>query len=359
MRTVLAIPVAFAFACAVAVAFPACKRSEPPAPRAIPAAEHGAALWGKMCSVCHGPSGEGYKADEAPALAHPEFLAAVSDDYLRTAITQGRTGSTMSAWGSVRGGPLSPKDVDDLIAHIRTWDDRDAARIALDDKPPSGDALRGQEIFDKECVKCHGAHGSAGPNVRIGNADFLTAASNGFLRRAITKGRVGTPMPSFETTLGPEKIEDVVTLLRSWEAPPVVRPMGTAPPLPLGPVPLNPRGPDPAGFKVAPETTPCDVVKAALDKGAKLAILDARAPSDYTNEHIAGAVSVPFYDPSPYTSKLPKDAWLVCYCACPHAESGQLAQKLKDAGFTKVTILDEGIGVWKTKNYPVHTGEKP
>ena len=57
--------------------------------------------------------------------------------------------------------------------------------------------------------------------------------------------------------------------------------------------------------------------------------------------------------------KLPKDAWLVCYCSCPHAESGQLAQKLSAKGFTKVTVLDEGLGVWKAKKYPTKTGLDP
>ena len=90
-----------------------------------------------------------------------------------------------------------------------------------------------------------------------------------------------------------------------------------------------------------------------------MAILDARAPSDYMNQHIAGAVSVPFYDPSPYLDKLPRNSWLVCYCACPHAESGSLASKLVQAGFKKVTVLDEGLGAWTAKHYPVKNGQDP
>ena len=70
-------------------------------------------------------------------------------------------------------------------------------------------------------------------------------------------------------------------------------------------------------------------------------------------------MSVPFYDPSPYLAALPKDAWLVCYCACPHAESGQLAQKLMAAGFSKVTVLDEGFLVWKARNYGTRAGQAP
>jgi len=57
--------------------------------------------------------------------------------------------------------------------------------------------------------------------------------------------------------------------------------------------------------------------------------------------------------------KLPKNSWLVCYCACPHAESGALANRLLQAGFKKVTVLDEGLGAWAQKKYPVSSGEKP
>ena len=42
-------------------------------------ATHGGDLYERTCSVCHGSRGEGYKADDAPALSHPMFLASVTD----------------------------------------------------------------------------------------------------------------------------------------------------------------------------------------------------------------------------------------------------------------------------------------
>ncbi len=328
-----------------------------------PTQSRGAHLYGRMCSVCHAPSGDGYAADQAPALAHPDFLATVSDDYLRTAIANGRAGTTMSAWSNVRGGPLSAADVDAVVAFVRSWQFR--PRAQLDEGPRTGDKARGAEAFERECVRCHGASGTGGPNVHIGGRDLLASASDGFLRYAIVHGRPGTAMPAFGVSLGEGAIEDVVALLRSWQttAPPGPRPQPVRlPPLPLGPVPLNPRGPEPEAFVpygTGAGTTRADVIKAQLDRGARMALLDARAPSDYMREHIAGAVSVPFYGPEPYFSALPRDAWLVCYCACPHAESGQLAQKLVGKGFTKVTVLDEGLGVWRMRKYPTQTGVDP
>jgi cytochrome c oxidase cbb3-type subunit III len=320
----------------------------------------GGELYGRMCAVCHGPSGEGYKADNAPAIAHPGFLATASDAYLREAIANGRMGTTMSAWGVEHGGPLVAADMDAVLAFMRSWDR--GTRVDLDESPVGGDVSRGTATFSRSCASCHGGRGVTGKAIHIGDTAFLTSASNGFLRYAIQNGRPGTGMPAFADSLGKDGIEDVMALLRSWQvdSPRVLHaPPARPPPIPLGPVPLHAKGPEPQGFRASPATTPADVIKAQLDRGAKMALLDARAPSDYTREHITGAVSVPFYDPDPYIDQLPKDAWLVCYCACPHAESGQLAGKLGAHGFTKVTVLDEGLGVWKNRGYGTHTGLEP
>lgn len=320
----------------------------------------GAERYNRMCAVCHGPNGEGYKADEAPAIGHAAFLSSVSDDFLRRAIVHGRTSTTMSAWGGVRGGPLTAPEVEALIVHIRGWQKEPPA--TLDERPISGDLERGTVLYVRECQRCHGPRGTGGKHIRIGEPGLLNTASNGFLRLAIAKGRAGTPMPAFGETLGEQGVEDLVAYVRSLEQAPTAYEPALAvrpPPLPLGPVPLNPKGREPKGFAPHPGMTSANVVHEQLTRGAKLGILDARAPSDYTSEHIAGAVSVPFYDPSPYLTKLPKDTWLVCYCACPHAESGILAQKLKENGFTKVTVLSEGLGFWKSKGYGTRQGAAP
>jgi cytochrome c oxidase cbb3-type subunit III len=321
--------------------------------------KRGRALYERMCFVCHGRAGEGYAADEAPALSQPNFLASVSDEYLRSAIADGRRGTTMSAWAVARGGPLSREDIDAIIGFLRSW--QRGRPAALDERPVLGVASRGGDVFARECARCHGLLGVGGPEVHVGNPELLATAGNGFLRYALRLGRTGTAMPGFERKLGAAGVEDLMALLRSWQSaapaapPPPVRPAK----IPLGSTPINPHGPEPVGFHAQPEVTKVDVVKAQLDRGARMGLLDARAPSDYLGNHIAGAVSVPFYDLDPYLASLPKDAWLVCYCACPHAESGQLAQKLLTSGFKKVTVLDEGFNVWRAKNYPIRSGIDP
>jgi cytochrome c oxidase cbb3-type subunit 3 len=318
-------------------------------------------IYGRMCSVCHGSVGQGYAADRAPALAHQDFLVSATDDFLKSAIADGRRGSTMSAWSVARGGPLAPADIDAMVAFIRTWQDRPS--VVLDERPVTGDSERGSVIFERECAGCHGLRGVGGREMHIGNPEFVASASDGFLRYAIRRGRPGTAMPGFERArdgLDGQGIEDVVAYMRSWQSgsvPPLQPPVPAK--IPLGPVPLHPRGREPVGFRAFPDLTPVDVVKSELDHGARMGVLDARAPSDYLANHIAGAVSVPFYDSDPYISHLPKSAWLVCYCACPHAESGQLAHKLMTSGFTKVTVLDEGFIVWQTRKYPTRQGMDP
>jgi cytochrome c oxidase cbb3-type subunit 3/ubiquinol-cytochrome c reductase cytochrome c subunit len=326
-------------------------------------AQHrGAEMYGRMCVVCHGMNGEGYKADQAPAIGHSDYLAAASDDYLFRTINDGRAATTMSAWGFDHGGPLKRHDVEATIAYMRTWQ-KDAA-LQLDERPATGQVQRGAPIYARECATCHGTQGTGGKYVGIGGSQLLANATNGFLRNAILRGRPGTAMPAFENRLDDVGVEDLIALLREWQkmGPPATAQRAAParpPPIPLGPVPLNPKGPEPEGFNKQPLTTKADVIHKELARGARMALLDARAPSDYTNEHIVGAVSVPFYDPDQYFAGLPKDAWLVCYCACPHAESGQLAAKLVAHGFTKVTVLDEGLGYWRGHAYGTHNGIDP
>jgi cytochrome c oxidase cbb3-type subunit 3/ubiquinol-cytochrome c reductase cytochrome c subunit len=308
-----------------------------------------------MCAVCHGATGEGYKADQATALSHQDFLASVTDPYLESAIVHGRQGTTMSAWYTGRGGPLDENDVAAMVAYLRSW--QTVPALKLDEAPVRGNIARGNAIFDKQCASCHGEQA---PNVRLLNPQLLALASPGFLRHAINKGRPPTTMLGYEETLGKRGVEDVVAYLRSLPAWSTPTEAGTSPPvLALGPVPLHPKGPEPVGFKKFPEMTSVAVVSREYLRHARMALLDARVPSDYVAGHIAGAVSVPFYDPGPYLSGLPKDAWLVAYCGCPHAESGTLAEKLLAAGFTKVTVLDEGLWEWKDKSHPMREGRKP
>lgn len=314
----------------------------------------GGALYARMCALCHGARGEGYTADAAPQLANAELLATASDAFLAHAIARGRPGTTMSAWDRAHGGPLSDRDIDAIVAFMRTWQTKPS--IDVSQVQVSGDAARAEPVYAERCAGCHGAAGAGGPYVHVANPELLASASDGYLRHAIASGRPGTPMQAYAEALPAQTIDDLVALIRSWQRPP---PPGDVPyPGTVGPIILNPTGPDP-GFVVGRRFTPADEVNAALARGAAMGFIDARAPSDYVAGHVAGATNVPFYEVALYRESLPRDQWLVAYCACPHAESGVVADDLLSHGFTKVTILDEGFFVWRDRGYPVRTGASP
>lgn len=316
--------------------------------------EHGQSLYAETCALCHGDDGQGYAADQANALNNQDFLAIASDDFLRAAITRGRPGTVMSAFGVAHFGPFSSDDVNDLVEFIRAWQTSES--VVLEQRTHEGSALRGASLYEFNCADCHGSEGQGGDYMSIANPEFLATASDAFLRRVIEQGRAGTMMASYSDTLTSQGTDDIVALLRSWQTSPAENP--DAPPeQDFTQLIQNPDGPDPTFSQE--RYVPADEIKAALDAGVAIGFLDARAASDYLEEHIAGALSVPFYAADDFANQLPKDRWLIAYCGCPHAASGALMDALIAKGFDKVRVLDEGYYVWKERGYPVSQGAAP
>lgn len=323
------------------------------------AAGQGRAAYATYCALCHGATGEGYLADNAPALANPDFLDAVSDAYLRTAIEEGRPGTPMSAWASTRGGPLSDGDVTHLIAFIRSW--ATEAPIDLTHVSVSGRVELGRAIYGARCASCHGASGEGVNAPQLANPVFLRTASVGYLRYTIEHGRRGTPMPAFGDTLDSASIDDVVAYVRTLVpgvTTPLV-PMGGPPP-DIDHLVMNESGPDP-GFELREDRfVPGRAVRDAMDRNARMVLLDARAPSDWARTHIRGAAPFPFYDVDTLAQHLPNDGtWIIAYCACPHAASGHVVDELRRRGFSHTAILDEGIPWWIEQGFPVEAGPLP
>lgn len=316
----------------------------------------GAALYARYCALCHGANGEGYAADNANALAHPQFLSTASDELLRRAIARGRPGTAMSAWGAEAGGPLGAAQIDAVVKHVRGWQTTPSIDVA--GEQVSGLASRAEVFYDVKCKGCHGDEGQGGEFMSVAHPEFLASAPDGYLRRVIVEGRAGTPMPAFGAQLTPQTIDDLVVLLRGWQQDPSATAAQVPAWPPAGPV-LNPTGAD-AAFDDVERFVGVERVWSALSaQGRRLVIADARAPSDYLLEHVAGAVSVPFYDVASFADRLPADVWVVTYCGCPHAASGAAADALLARGFTKVRVLDEGFYEWRTRGYATRSGPDP
>jgi cytochrome c oxidase cbb3-type subunit 3 len=344
-----------------------CASPEPsapaPAPEAPPvdpiAAGLGRALYATHCALCHGATGEGYQADNAPALANPDFLDAASDTYLRSAIEEGRPGTPMSAWASSRGGPLTDEDIGNLIAFMRSW--ATEAPIDLTHVTVSGRREIGEALYAQRCMSCHGAAGQGITAPQLANPVFLRTATIGYVRYAIEHGRRGTPMIAFGDSMDSVTIDDLTTYVRSMApgaSTPAV-PMGGPPP-DLDHLVLNPDGPDP-GFEPREDRfVPGRDVRDALTRGARMVILDARAPTDWSRAHVRGAAPFPFYEVETLAEHLPNDGtWVIAYCACPHAASGHVVDELRRRGFAHAAILDEGIAWWQEQGYPVEAGPIP
>lgn len=322
------------------------------------AIDKGQKLYAKYCNFCHGVEGKGYAADEAPALANDDLLSIATDEYLHDAIANGRPATTMSAWFLVRGGPLADDDVRSIVAYIRTWQKRPSESVEGRKLSPSASAERGAPLYAAHCASCHGAKGWSGKHNALANPELLLAASDGFLATTIERGRGGTPMQGFAAKLGTEKIEDIVAFLRTWQKAPDV-----TPPLPpkagaLVSIVMNPRGPEPA-FDAKADFVPVDEVKKERDRKASMIIIDARPPADYARMHIVGAISVPFYDVDAFAKQIPKDKYVLTYCACPHAESMKVQAALRSLGYKRVAVINEGLYAWRDRGYPVHGGPKP
>jgi rhodanese-related sulfurtransferase len=101
------------------------------------------------------------------------------------------------------------------------------------------------------------------------------------------------------------------------------------------------------------ETT-VDTVKARLDAGEKLTLIDVREESEYARDHVPGAihlgkgvierdVEARFPDPS---------AELILYCGGGF-RSALAADNLQKMGYTNVVSMDGGIRDWRGKGYPL------
>lgn len=84
--------------------------------------------------------------------------------------------------------------------------------------------------------------------------------------------------------------------------------------------------------------TPAQLATMQANPGYKLVIVDTRGSDDFAREHIAGAVSKPYYEIA--SSGLSKDAELVLYCSGIGCQiSGNSAAQLMQAGYTNVRAL--------------------
>lgn len=319
---------------------------------AVARINRGRADYLRYCALCHGREAQGYAADHANALGNQDFLAIASSAFLRGAIASGRPGTPMSAWSQRRGGPLDDRQINGIVAYLRSLARRPL--LAVSARPSAGDPVAGQRVWTERCLTCHGARGQGSAiATSVTSPEFLRAVRDGYLRHTITHGRAGTPMVGF-AQLGPRAIDDVVAYIRSAEHVPGPPPPPTYEPPPgLDRLVINPTGRPPEFTLREGRFAPADQVAQALTQGRRMVILDARATSDWSTGHIAGALPFPFYNIDQMADQLPRDGtWILAYCACPHAASGHVVDELRRRNFPHAAVIDEGWSYWTAHHLP-------
>jgi mono/diheme cytochrome c family protein len=81
----------------------------------------GKRLFASACASCHGNNGQG---GEGPALKNPILLASGTDTYFAETIGRGRQRTTMEGFltPSPARPTLSPEEIEDIVAYIRSWE---------------------------------------------------------------------------------------------------------------------------------------------------------------------------------------------------------------------------------------------
>lgn len=94
-----------------------------------------------------------------------------------------------------------------------------------------------------------------------------------------------------------------------------------------------------------------DTVRAVQDN-PNVFLLDVREPDEYASGHIAGITLIPMGEVAARLSELPKDKEIIITCRTGN-RSGQVADFLREQGFTNVHNMEGGIVAWEEAGYPV------
>lgn len=132
----------------------------------------GEGLYLEQCGECHGPDGdvkviegvEGLEGTFVSPISSKDVIYTRTDDTLINVITQGQQELGMPPFGSAFGGPLSPGDIEAIVAYMRyTWDDRvekpaestagGIPALAAGEVPSWEKHV--EPIFRRYCASCH------------------------------------------------------------------------------------------------------------------------------------------------------------------------------------------------------------
>jgi len=98
--------------------------------------------------------------------------------------------------------------------------------------------------------------------------------------------------------------------------------------------------------------TPEELKKNIDEHSTDIVIVDTAAPPIWEDEHIPGAVNLPYTKKLTAPVPLPREKTLVVYCACKdHEDSSDMARQLSLLGYRKVKVLRGGWFKWLDLKY--------
>ena len=107
------------------------------------------------------------------------------------------------------------------------------------------------------------------------------------------------------------------------------------------------------------QTITRDDLKAKLDRGSPVILVEALPTKYYEDGHLPGAINIPHDRVDALAPDLLPDkaAEIVVYCAnSPCRNSGIAARRLAEIGYTKVRDYDAGKADWIEAGLPVERG---
>jgi cytochrome c oxidase cbb3-type subunit 3 len=152
----------------------------------------GARLYSTYCTTCHGSDARGVRG--FPNLRDNDWLHGGSSENIKTTIMNGRQGM-MPAWEAILGND----GVFQVTEYVRSLSGREVDSVV---------AYQGKQIFDKNCVVCHGVDGKGNQAIGAPNLTdniWLYGGTQKQIFQSIAAGRNGT-MPAHKEFLGEAKV---------------------------------------------------------------------------------------------------------------------------------------------------------
>lgn len=153
----------------------------------------GERLFVNYCAQCHGSDARGARG--FPNLRDDAWQWGGTPQAIKTTILAGRN-AVMPPWQDALGAEA----VDQLSVHVLSLAGREPGDSAA--------AQAGKQLFQTNCVACHGTDGTGNPVLGAPNLtdkDWLYGASPGAIKRSIAAGRNGQ-MPPHQEFLGEAKV---------------------------------------------------------------------------------------------------------------------------------------------------------